>query len=904
MRRRFRALRNQRPRAWALLLLLHASLVCCAQDKVVELNKPEHKQSFPIADHGRVAALYIAPENPEAVRTAASAFADDVERVVGTRPRILTSLQGPLPPELVAIGVADRTPAFQELKKRNLLSTGEIDGKWEAAKTVTIGYPPSDLFPGTKKMLAIVGSDRRGVAYALFAISRAMGVSPWYWWADVPIARHRSVYVAPGAHLRAPPSVQYRGIFLNDEDWGLRPWAARKMDPAIDHGKGNIGPNTYAHVFELLLRLGANSLWPAMHPGSLAFNAVPENANLADQWGIVMGSSHSEALLRNNVGEWSELAPPRGDGPWNYQKNAAAMKAYWEKRLVENGHYENFYTVGLRGLHDSGLEATGSVDVKARLVEQVMEDQRKLLAAEVSPDLAKIPQVIWLYKESLDLYRAGMTIPDDVTLGWTDDNYGYLRQLPTDAEQKRAGGSGIYYHISYWGAPHDYLWLCTTPPSLIQEEMTKAYDRNARRYWIVNVGDLKPAEADIDFFMQLAANEPKMAKVSQRDFLEQWLKEQVPSADAKTLAEIMRQYYALNFIRKPEFMGFNGYDDAVRRTDFNPFAWPTAGEPNQNRGRMASWRTLRDEARSVPSSLPEKERAAYFELVGYPVEAAADMNEKFLATDRTYIDAFEHRFGDISADARHAKAAYEDIQKLTLQYNSLLGGKWDGIMSAAPRERQVFTMPPTATEADAEQPLPKSWQPDDDPQPRIRRQGEAGFTEKSHTVSIAASHFARRWNGAGGHWHTLADLGISGDSLKFDGPSSVLASKKDGFLEYDFAVHENGPAILAVYLLPTFPLDADHQLRYAVQLDDGPILERDMRMQDKEAKNNGDGPNGTAWAENVLRNLAIDRIPLSVGTAGSHRIRLIHRDSEVVFEHLVLGFPKAAPAYPVPPETR
>ena len=276
-----------------------------------------------------------------------------------------------------------------------------------------------------------------------------------------------------------------------------------------------------------------------MHPGSLAFNAVAENARLADKWGIVMGSSHSEALLRNNVGEWNE----KTDGPWNYQINADAMNAYWDKRLVENGKYENFYTVGLRGVHDSGLEATGTPEVKAKLVEDVMTEQRKLLAARVNPDVAKIPQIIWLYKESLDLYRVGMKVPDDVTLGWTDDNYGYIRELPDAAEQKRTGGSGVYYHVSYWGAPHDYLWLCTgrRKPSVGQEEMTKAFDHNARKYWILNVGDLKPAEIDIDYFMQLATDEPKMAAMSQRDFLRQWFAEQFPAANAAPIRTTPRR---------------------------------------------------------------------------------------------------------------------------------------------------------------------------------------------------------------------------------------------------------------------------------------------------------------------------------------------------------------------------
>ncbi len=380
-------------------LLLCASLPSVAQNALLDLDHTDSQSAFAIAADGQAAAIYVAPENPETVRVAADAFASDVERVTGVRPQMLTSLKGRLPANLIVVGVVGHAPEFDKLRAAKRLVTTAIDGKWEAAETVTILTPPASVLPGVKNLLVIAGSDRRGAAYALFAISRAMGVSPWYWWADVPVAKHAAVYVRPGMHVQDSPSVQYRGIFFNDEDWGLRPWAAKKMDPTVDNGKGNIGPRTYEKVFELLLRLHANSLWPAMHPGSLAFNAVPENAVLADKWGIVMGSSHSEALLRNNVGEWSEKAPPAGDGPWNYQTNSAAMNAYWDKRLEVNGKYENFYTVGLRGLHDSGLEATGSPQVKAKLVEDAMAEQRKLLAERVNPDIASVPQVIWLYKE-------------------------------------------------------------------------------------------------------------------------------------------------------------------------------------------------------------------------------------------------------------------------------------------------------------------------------------------------------------------------------------------------------------------------------------------------------------------------------------------------------------------------
>jgi hypothetical protein len=667
-----------------------------------------------------------------------------------------------------------------------------------------------------------------------------------------------------------------------------------------------------------------------MHPGTLAFNSVPENAKLADKWGIVMGSSHSEALLRNNVGEWDE----KTDGPWNYQTNADAMNAYWDKRLQENGKYENFYTVGLRGVHDSGLEAKGTPEVKARLVEDVMANQRKLLAERVNPDVTKIPQVLWLYKESLDLYRVGMKIPDDVTLGWTDDNYGYIRELPNAAEQKRAGGSGVYYHVSYWGAPHDYLWLCTTPPALIREEMTKAYDHHARKYWILNVGDLKPAEIDIDYFMQLAVDEPHMAQVSQRDFLTRWFGEQFPVTDPYVLTDVMTQYYALNFIRKPEFMGFNGYNDDVKRTAFNPDAWGVpaiegADHRGQNSTRLAEWAHVRADEEAVAKSLPPEYAAAFFELVGYPVEGSAAMNEKFLYTDRTYLNAqfltqgSQPQYADaMSAAAAKAHAAYDAIQALTAKYNALEGGKWDGIMSAAPRERHVFEMPRTATADDGYVPLPQSWfgggpelAQDAQRQRGAHPPTQAAFREQLRTVSINAAHFTASGTGnLVSRWNVLTDLGISGGSMVFGdpgrapvfGPIMTAATRSlSPYLEYEFATTTAGPATLALHLLPTFAIDSDHKLRYAVSIDNATPLERDASGgASVKAAGSGDGPSGADWPQNVLRNSAIDTIQLGALAPGKHALRLYYRDPGVVFQHIVITFPGAPPAYPVPPETK
>jgi hypothetical protein len=873
--------------------------------------------AFALAAAGHATDIYLAPEDEPHLGLVVAAFASDVERVTGARPRIVHSLDGLSAPNVLLIGIAGHTPALQQLTTAGRLHTAAIDGQWEAALTTVVDRP----LPGIGRALVVAGSDRRGTAFALFTLSRRMGVSPWNWWADVPVAHHASVFILADNVVQPTPSVQYRGIFLNDEDWGLRPWAAAKMDPTLH----NIGPHTYNRVFELLLRLHANSLWPAMHPGTLAFNAVPENAKLADRWGIVMGSSHSEALLRNNVGEWNEAAPPKGDGPWNYQLNKPTMDAYWDKRLAENGRYENFYTVGLRGVHDTGLEANGDDTVKARLVEQAMADQRAILAAHVNAPLDKVPQVIWLYKESLELYRAGMMVPPDVTLGWTDDNYGYIRQLPTVEEQKRPGGSGIYYHVSYWGFPHDYLWLCTTPPALIREELTKAFDHGVRKYWVLNVGDLKPAELDIDYFMQLAVDEPAVAQLSQRDFVQRWLAEQFPTANAAAMADIMQRYYQLNFVRKPEFMGFNGYNDGIHRTAFNPNAWGEA--PNsalgQNSTRLAEWSHLRTDEQDIAKTLPPQYASAFFELIGYPVEAAAAMNEKFLFTDQTFLDASLHDAAEMQAAAGKAHEAYDTIQSLTARYNGLEDGKWAGIMSSAPRDRHVFEMPRTATLADATTPLPAAWSKE----PALKGTGfnaesnsalkGTGFSpyvesptksgalapegmagESLHTVSIAAAHFTRKSGG----WNILSELGISGSSIQYGAPgllaNQTTPATDQPWLDYDFTTATSGPATLSIYLLPTFPLDADHRLRFAASLDGHAPTQLD-------AGATGEWHEDTApvWAANVLRNAAVVTLPLGDLPAGKHTLRLVYIDPGVVFEHLVLTFPGAPPAYPVPPET-
>jgi hypothetical protein len=473
-----------------------------------------------------------------------------------------------------------------------------------------------------------------------------------------------------------------------------------------------------------------------------------------------------------------------------------------------------------------------------------------------------------------------MKVPPDVTLGWTDDNYGYIRQLPTTKEQERPGGSGLYYHVSYWGFPHDYLWLCSTPPALMREELTKAFDHGVRRYWVLNVGDLKPAESDIDYFMQLAWDEPNESRESQHDFLVRWFSEQLPSARSEQLASLYDNYYQLNFIRKPEFMGFNGYNDGIKRTAFNPLAFG-----DQNAKRAVAWEQLSNEAEQVARTVPAEASAAYFELVTYPVEAAAAMNQKFLSTDLTYLDAHNHDATKLAADAEHAEAAYDRIQSLTARYNSVNDGKWQYMMSSSPRDRHVFEMPATASMADAADPLPASW----------------GKGDPAATISINAAHFDRKVDGTGAHWNVLTELGISpGGSVTFGGPGLLADDSTSAFntqpsLDYDFSTTSAGPANITVHLLPTFPLDSEHAQRFALSIDGGTAITLDSGSTGEWHEDSA-----PVWAANVLRNSAVLTVPLTNLNPGRHTLRLLYIDPGVVFEHIVITWPHAAPAYPVP----
>lgn len=614
-------------------------------------------------------------------------LAEDIFRVTNFRPEVVTDIKK-AKGNVIVIGAFNSNLVGRFLNKKRI-RTG-FENQWESYLLKTIANPTKKI----KKAFIIAGTNPRGTAYGVFAISKKIGVSPWYWWADVPVKKSEELVLNEQDYYSNSPSVDYRGIFLNDEDWGLQPWAAKTFEPET----ADIGPKTYAKIFELLLRLNANTIWPAMHPSTKAFFYYPNNAKMASLYNIVIGTSHAEPMLRNNVDEWNETI----FGSFNYKTNKTNVYKYWESRVKEAKNIDAIFSMGMRGVHDSGMEGVKSNDEAVAVLNEVITDQRNLLKKYVNKNVAKIPQALTVYKEVLDLYKNGLNVPEDITLVWTDDNYGYIRALSNSEEQKRSGGAGVYYHASYWGRPHDYLWLSTTSPDLIREEMMKAYNLNNRKIWILNVGDIKPAEYTTQLFLDMAYDAGKFQNSAyvathQRLFYNDIFGEKY----AKNISKIKENYYQLAFERKPEYMGWSQTEPItpIFNTQYNALA---NGDEIQQ--RINAYENIEQQVEDIEKQLPEELKSTFTQLVSYPVAASAQMNKKFLYRDKALIYAKQGRkSAKIYSELAHQ--AYKKIEVLTKNYNQLSNGKWQHIMHMKPRELPVFNDPsielefPTSTEA-------------------------------------------------------------------------------------------------------------------------------------------------------------------------------------------------------------
>jgi hypothetical protein len=625
----------------------------------VALSPPD---PFDVVTAGVPVDIYVDAADSASVVRAVGDLRDDVLRVSGVAPAVENRVSE-LSPTAILVGTLGQSPVIDRLAASGQLDTAGVAGKWESFAIQAVAHP----VPGVSRALVIAGSDRRGTIYGIYELSERIGVSPWYWWADVAPTPATTIRVGGASSKQGEPSVKYRGIFINDEE-NFSAWAGLKMDA----GK-KPGPKTYEKVFELLLRLRANFLWPAMHEFSDEFNKYPENARNADRYGIVMGASHAEMLLRNNVKEWAPWAASRAAGgavpAYDYSVNPQILHDYWDHRVQQNGKYENGYSIGIRGEHDSGLNAVHAptTAAKVKLMEQVFTDQREILSARVNPDLRQVFQVFTPYKEVLPLYNAGLEVPDDVTILWAEDNHGYLRQLPTAAERARAGGAGVYYHISYYGAPVSYLWLNTTPLTLVREELRKAYDAGADRLWVINVGDVKPSEIAMEFALRFAWRVDDWTENDVTDFVATLATRDFGAEFAGEIADLVMHYYQLNIARRPEFM--------------NTTSFSLVNHGDEAQRRLDELTLLLTRATAVYDRLPASKRDAFYEMVLYPIRASKLQNEKYIAAARTALFATQGRTASVARYRDVATRAYDAIRADLTYYNdTLAGGKWQRIM--------------------------------------------------------------------------------------------------------------------------------------------------------------------------------------------------------------------------------
>ena len=671
-----------------LILMLSALVAVSAGHAQVAVHEksPKTKYAFTLASPRQTAAILYDASDAAVVKRAAELFAADVEAVTGRRPQV-TSATGETGPAVI-VGTVGGSALIRRLAEAGKIDTAPLEGAWERYLIQTVANP----LPGIRKALVIAGSDRRGAAYGLFTLSELIGVSPWYWWADVPVKKHAALHVDAPPTYSQTPSVRYRGIFLNDEDWGLTPWASQTFEPE----RGNIGPRTYAKVCELLLRLKANYLAPAMHPVSTSFNQIPENKLVADTFAIVMGSTHCEPLLLNTASEWDTQTM----GPWNYDKNKEGINRVLTQRVRENSPYENVYTLALRGLHDGAMSTTLPMHEKVRMLQQALLDQRRILAENIDRPVETVPQAFTPYKEVLEIYSNGLELPDDITIVWPDDNYGYMKRLSGVREQRRTGRSGVYYHVSYLGVPHSYLWFSTTPPSLMYEELRKAYDTTADRLWLVNCGDLKGSEMQVSLFLDMAWDIGRFTADNVVTYPARWLAGIFGEAYYDRLEAMTREHLRLAFPRKPEYMGWgyhwNRFDHNCEQLTDTDFSFTNYDEAQR---RLEAYRQLGARAEALLHEIGDEARPAFYQLVYYPLRGAELMNRMTLGGQRNRWYARQGRAAT-NAVRDEVQRCYDSLQVITRGYNSLLGGKWNHMMSMRQNYDGVsayFNLPHLAT---------------------------------------------------------------------------------------------------------------------------------------------------------------------------------------------------------------
>lgn len=607
------------------------------------------KGSVGVVRNGVAAPIFVDKDDYTGVLRAADDVQADIERVTGLKPQLSTGV--PAGNTVVIAGTIGKSKLVDDLIAAGKIKPDAIRGKWESFLIATVDNP----VPGVRQALVIAGSDKRGTIYGLYELSEQSGVSPWYWFADVPAKHRKNLEILPGTYVQGPPAVKYRGIFINDEAPCFTGWAKEKF--------GGLNSKMYTHVFELILRLRGNYLWPAMWDN--AFNEDdPLNPKLADEYGVVMGTSHHEPMMRAHQ-EWLKRKGSLGNGEWNYATNKEALQKFFREGIANAKAYDNLVTVGMRGDGDVGMASQGDIKKDIALLESIIADQRQILREETGKDPAEIPQLWALFTEVLKFYDAGMKVPDDVALLFTDDNVGNIRRLPTAEEAKRKGGAGIYFHMDMHGGPYAYQWINTNPLPKVWEQMNLAYQHGADRIWITNIGDIKPLELPIEFFIRMGWDPKAINKDTLGAWTKAWAARQFGDENAAEIADIVAKYAKYNAWRKPEQVSADTYSVQNFR---------------EAERVSAAWNDLVRRADAVGKKLPAEAQDAYYELVLFPVKASANLVDMYIAAGRNRLFAQQGR-ASTNVEAETVRTLFARDQALSDEYNhKLAGGKWDHMM--------------------------------------------------------------------------------------------------------------------------------------------------------------------------------------------------------------------------------
>ena len=826
------------------------------------------KEDFTIADRTNASSIYTDSNDDWLIQKTASLFQNDIEKVTGKKAAVLHQIPAAAG-NLIIIGTINKSRVLRQLIDAKKINVDSISNQWEAYQIKIVDHP----FNGIGKALVIAGSDKRGTAYGVFELSKRMGVSPWYWWADVPVKNKKSVYVDKNIFVQVHPLVKYRGIFLNDEAPALSGWVHEKF--------GNFNHLFYEKVFELLLRLKANYLWPAMW-GNAFNNDDTLNPVLANKYGIVMGTSHQEPMNQATQ-EWRH----EHKGAWNYQTNYSTLRAFWQLGIKNMDHRETVVTIGMRGDGDKPMTEGSNI----ALLEKIVADQRKIIAEVTGKPPSKTPQDWALYKEVQDYYDKGMRVPDDVTLLFSDDNWGNIRRVPSLSAKPRSGGYGIYYHFDYVGGPRNYKWINTNNIAKVWEQLHIAYQYGIRKIWIVNVGDLKPMEFPISFFMDYAWNPKKITVNNLPNYYTNWAAQQFGDKYAKEIGQIIQKYSQYNARRKPELLS----PETFSLNDYNEF-----------QRVVNNYNELIVKAQKINNLLPQKDRDAFFELVLHPIEASANLNALYLAAAKNRFFAKEQN-PEANLYADSVKYFFRKDSLISYKYNhEIADGKWNHMMDQTHIGYTYWQQPPynkmpdvtyiskdsavaQGVKVDVKDVTAKDLIP--------KNASENIFYEKNGYVSIEASHYTKAVTTKNIKWKVIPGIGREGNGIT---TFPVTANEKNLHnnnpkLVYNLYTYDTGSFKVHAYFSPTLNFLHDSTgFQYAISVDNEKPQIISINKDDADAR---------AWSKWVANDVIIKTSDHSVNKKGKHVIKYWMISPGVVLEKIVVDFGGEKPSYLGPPET-